>query len=151
MHWGSKDAERARAAKYPVDQKMYHHAASLAAVGAIVTGILMMFRVETSLWTRNPYLFGDATWGLIYVVHGICGIGLIFMVISHVYFAIRPEKRWMTMSMIHGKIPRAQYLEYHDPSLWDPRDGAPSKLGEGAGGGGFGDGLDTAVAQDRVE
>ncbi|MGI9625751.1 MAG: cytochrome b/b6 domain-containing protein [Longimicrobiales bacterium] len=145
---GNKELKRPRSAKYPVDQKMYHHAASLMTVGAIVTGVLMMFRVETSLWTRNPYLFGDGTWGMVYVIHGVCGIALIFLVISHVYFAIRPEKRWMTWSMINGRITKAQYLEHHDPALWDPTEASETRVGEG-GGGGMG-GLDHAVAREKA-
>ena len=40
------------------------------------------------------------------------------MTIAHVYFAIRPEKRWQTRSMIKGWITREEYLQHHDPSLW---------------------------------
>jgi hypothetical protein len=39
-------------------------------------------------------------------------------VIAHVYFAVRPEKRWITKSMIVGWITRRQYLEHHDPDRW---------------------------------
>ena len=146
---GDKDVRRPRAAKYPVDQKMYHHAASTATLGAVATGILMMFRVDNALWGRNPYLFSDGAWGLIYVVHGLCGVLLIFMVMSHIYFAIRPEKRWMTMSMFHGRISKESYLEHHDPELWDPT-GSGQRVAAGSGGGGMG-GLEGAVAQERAE
>lgn len=115
---GRSEAERPRAGKYPVDQKMFHHVAMVATLGAVVTGVLMMFRVDNFLWAENTYMFSDAAWGWIYVIHGICGIGLIFLVIAHVYFAIRPEKRWMTWSMIHGLIDRDRYLENHDPTRW---------------------------------
>ena len=47
----------------------------------------MMSRVRTPLFTRNPYLFGDATWGFAYVTHGLAGVGLVGLVIAHVYFA----------------------------------------------------------------
>ncbi|MXX56523.1 MAG: cytochrome b/b6 domain-containing protein, partial [Gemmatimonadetes bacterium] len=115
---GQSDAERPRAGKYPVDQKMFHHVAMIATLGAVVTGILMMFRIDNFLLPMNTYMFSDATWGWIYVIHGVCGIGLIFLVIAHVYFAIRPEKRWMTWSMINGWIDRDRYLENHDPARW---------------------------------
>ena len=111
-------SRRPRAGKYPVDQKMFHHAAMIVTIGAVVTGILMMFRIDNFLWAENTYMFSDAAWGWIYVIHGICGIGLIFLVIAHVYFAIRPEKRWMTWSMIHGLIDREKYLQNHDPKRW---------------------------------
>ena len=113
-----RSVERPRAGKYPVDQKMFHHVAMIATLGAVVTGVLMMFRVDNFLLPMNTYMFSDATWGWIYVIHGVCGIGLIFLVIAHVYFAIRPEKRWMTWSMINGWIDRDRYLQNHDPARW---------------------------------
>ncbi len=112
------DAEAPRPGKYPADQKMFHHVAGVVTVGAIVTGVLMMFRIDHVLWEQNPYIFGDAAWGVIYVIHGLCGVGLIFLVIAHVYFALRPEKSWMTWSMIHGRITREKYLQNHDPKRW---------------------------------
>ena len=30
----------------------------------------MMSRVRTPLFTRNPYLLADTTWGFTYVLHG---------------------------------------------------------------------------------
>ena len=36
------------------------------------------------------------TWGLMYVLHGLAGVGLIALVIMHVYFGLRPEKRAIT-------------------------------------------------------
>ena len=75
-------------------------------------------RVRTPFLTRNPYLFGDSTWGLVYVSHGIAGVSLVGLVIAHVYFAVRPEKWWITKSMILGWITRRQYLEHHDPDRW---------------------------------
>ena len=115
---GRTDEERPRAGKYPVDQKMFHHIAMVVTLGAVVTGVLMMFRIDNFLWAERTYMFSDAAWGWIYVIHGVCGIGLILLVIAHVYFAIRPEKRWMTWSMINGWIDRDRYLENHDPARW---------------------------------
>ena len=80
--------------------------------------MFMMVRVRTPLFTRNPYLFGDATWGGIYVTHGLAGVGLVGLVIAHVYFAVRPEKWWITKSMIFGWVTRREYLEHHEPSRW---------------------------------
>jgi len=45
-----------------------------------------------TFFTRNPYLFGDMTWGWMYVLHGLAGIGFVSLVTAHIYFAIRPEK-----------------------------------------------------------
>jgi len=49
---------------------------------------------------------------------GLAGVGLVGLVIAHVYFAVRPEKWWITKSMILGWITRRQYLEHHEPSRW---------------------------------
>ena len=129
-------AERPRAGKYPVDQKMFHHAATVATLGAVVTGVLMMFRIDNFLLPQNTYMFSDAVWGWIYVIHGVCGIGLIFLVIAHVYFAVRPEKRWMTWSMINGWISRDRYLENHDPQRWVVTEAGTAGELEGSGGAG---------------
>ncbi|MBT4718824.1 MAG: cytochrome b/b6 domain-containing protein, partial [Rhodospirillaceae bacterium] len=34
---------------------------------------------------------------------------MLAMIIIHIYFAIRPEKLWITRSMIWGWITRAEY------------------------------------------
>ena len=104
--------------KYPVEQRLFHHMVSLASFGVILTGLLMMVRVENPIFNRNPYLLGDSTWGWVYVLHGLSAVGLVGMIIAHVYFAILPEKRWMTMSMIAGWITKKDYLAHHDPDRW---------------------------------
>ena len=81
-----------RFAKYPLENKLYHGAIIVTGLSVIVTGVFMMFRVRTIFFPRNPYLFSDMTWGLMYVLHGLAGVGLITLVMVHVYFAIRPEK-----------------------------------------------------------
>ncbi len=58
--------------------------------------------------------------------HGLAGVGLVGLVIAHVYFAVRPEKWWITKAMILGWITRRQYLEHHEPSRW--RVGGTSRL-----------------------
>ena len=78
----------------------------------------MLVRVRTAFFSRDPYLFGDMTWGLMYVVHGLAGIGLIALVMVHVYFAIRPEKLDITRSMIFGWMKREFYLRHYDPQRW---------------------------------
>ena len=121
-----------RSAKYPNDQRMFHHAATVTGIGAIVTGLLMMFRIDTFLWESNPYFLSDATWGLVFVLHGLCGVGLITLVVAHIYFAVRPEKRWMTRSMIKGWITREEYLSHYDPEKWPVGGGTdPAPRGEG--------------------
>ncbi len=104
--------------KYPLPNRLYHHAVVVTSIMAIGTGLAMMVRVETPFWARNPYLFTDQTWGWVYVLHGLGSIGLVTLVITHVYFAVLPEKRWITKSMIFGWIHRDEYLEHHDPARW---------------------------------
>ena len=104
--------------RYPLGNRLYHTAIVVAGLGATITGLLMLVRVRTPLFTRNPYVFGDRTWGFTYVGHGLAGVGLVGLVIAHVYFAVRPEKWWITKSMILGWITRRQYLEHHEPTRW---------------------------------
>ena len=104
--------------KYPLGNRLYHTAIVLAGLGVAITGVVMMSRVRTPFFTRNPYLLGDTTWGITYVTHGLAGVGLVGLVIAHVYFALRPEKWWITKSMLLGWITKRQYLEHHDPERW---------------------------------
>jgi hypothetical protein len=53
-----------------------------------------------------------------YVLHGLAGVGLIALIMMHVYFGIRPEKRPITKSMIFGWMSRDFYLEEHGPARW---------------------------------
>jgi cytochrome b subunit of formate dehydrogenase len=107
-----------RFAKYPLENKLYHSAIIAAGLSAIGTGVFMMFRVRTIFFPRNPYLFRDMTWGLMYVLHGLAGVGLIALVTVHVYFAVRPEKLDITKSMIFGSMKREFYLKHYDPQRW---------------------------------
>lgn len=104
--------------KYPLGNRLYHLAVMVAGLSVIATGIVMMWRVRTGLVERNPYILSDATWGITYVVHGLMGVGFVGLVIAHIYFALRPEKLWITKSMIFGTITRREYLEHHDPDRW---------------------------------
>lgn len=54
------------------------------------------------------------TWGMMYVLHGLAGVGLIALIMMHVYFGLRPEKRDITKSMIFGGMDRDFYLKEHD-------------------------------------
>lgn len=108
-------------AKYPLENKMYHLVIVLAGLSVTITGLFMMKRVRTPIFTRNPYVFGDMTWGLMYVLHGLAGVGLIGLIIVHIYFALRPEKLVLTKSMVTGGLDREHYLEHHDPQRWAPQ------------------------------
>jgi cytochrome b subunit of formate dehydrogenase len=107
-----------RFGKYPLENKLYHAAIVVAGAGVIVTGVCMMFRVRTVFFPRNPYLLSDTSWGFVYVLHGLAGVGLITLIVMHIYFGMRPEKRQITKSMILGWMSREFYLEEHDPQRW---------------------------------
>jgi cytochrome b subunit of formate dehydrogenase len=116
-------------AKYPLENKLYHLTVMLAGLSAIITGLFMMKRVQTPFFTRNPYLFGDMTWGWMYVLHGLAGVGFVGLVTVHIYMAIRPEKWFITHSMIFGWMNREKYLEHHDPNRWPAKEESPSTAG----------------------
>lgn len=123
-----------KSGKYPFDHKLFHHLAALASVVAVVTGLLMMVRIDTPLWGRNPYLLSDSTWGVVYLLHGLSGVALIGLVVAHVYFAIRPEKRWITWSMFRGWISGDRYAAHFDPERWPARETDGPKAGSAPGG-----------------
>ena len=107
-----------RPGKYSVAQKLIHHAFTVVVLTTLATGSLMLLRIDTPWWRRNPYLLPDATWGIVYVLHGLAALMLITMVMMHVYFALRPEKLKFTRAMILGWITRREFDENHDPKRW---------------------------------
>jgi formate dehydrogenase subunit gamma len=115
---GREDVPGPRPGKYPLGNRLYHLAVVVAGLAVIATGLVMMARIRNSLIERNPYWMSDQAWGLTYVLHGLAGVGFVGLVIAHIYFALRPEKLWITKSMIFGTITRREYLEYHDPDRW---------------------------------
>jgi cytochrome b subunit of formate dehydrogenase len=134
----NSEEEVAKAGKYPVDHKLFHHAASVAGLLAIVTGLLMMFRIDTWFGPADPdRFFSDAQWGVVYVLHGLGGVALITLVITHIYFAVRPDKWWITKSMFFGWITKDEYLEHHDPDRWVVGEKGPAGQREPGGDTGF--------------
>src|ERR1700686_1768356 len=79
-----QDVPGPKPAKYPLGHRLYHLTAAIAGLAVVATGMFMMVRVRTPLFTRNPYLVGDAAWGGVYVTHGLAGVGLVGLVIAHV-------------------------------------------------------------------
>ncbi len=125
--FGKPASAPTRFAKYPLENKLYHGVIVLAGLAVICTGLLMMKRIQTPIFTRNPYLFSDMTWGLMYVLHGLAGVSLIGLIMMHVYMGIRPEKLPITKSMIFGWMSRDFYLEEHDPARWAVKGQPPSQ------------------------
>lgn len=104
--------------KYSPAQKLIHHAFAVAVLTTVVTGLLMMRKIDTPVWERDASVFADATWGLIHVFHDLAALLLITMVMAHVYFALRPEKLVFLRAMWRGWITRAEYESHHDPRRW---------------------------------
>jgi len=105
-------------AKYSPLQKLFHKLVAIVVLAIVVTGLLMLSKIDTPFWRRNPYWLADTQWGMIYAIHGLCAMATITLIMAHVYFALRPEKLWMTRSMFHGRISRDDYLAHHDPQRW---------------------------------
>ena len=114
----ARQLPRRRPGKYSVAQKAIHHAFAVVVLATLITGGMMLVRIDTPWWQRNPYLLSDATWGIVFVVHGLAALLLVTMVMMHVYFALRPEKLKFTRAMIRGWITRREYDEHHDPQRW---------------------------------
>jgi formate dehydrogenase subunit gamma len=108
--------------KYKILQKLYHLAAAILVLSIIGSGLLMLLKIDTPLWRRNPYWFDGDTWGIVYSVHGFASMGLITLVMIHIYFALRPDEWWLTRSMFRGTISGKEYAEHCDPSRWQASD-----------------------------
>ncbi|MDE0114784.1 MAG: cytochrome b/b6 domain-containing protein [Albidovulum sp.] len=93
-------------AKFDALQKGYHAAAATAVIAAIATGLLMLAKIDTTFWRRDPSILSDQTWGFVYVIHGASAMILLFLFFLHVYFAVLPEHRELLISMIRGKGPK---------------------------------------------
>jgi cytochrome b subunit of formate dehydrogenase len=104
--------------KYPLGNRLYHLVVMVLGLAVIVTGILMMYRVRNPIVARDPYILTDPAWGFTYVLHGLGGVGFVGLIIAHIYFALRPEKLWITRSMLLGYVTRREYLQHHDPERW---------------------------------
>ena len=104
--------------KYKLLQKLYHLAIAILVLSVVVSGLLMLLKIDTPLWRRNPYWFAADTWGAIYSIHGFAAMAMITFVMIHIYFALRPEEWWLTRSMLRGWISRAEYLNHCDSKRW---------------------------------
>lgn len=104
--------------KYSLAQRAIHLAFTLVVLMAIATGCLLLVKIDTPWWRRDPYWLGDTAWGVIYVLHDLATLCLVTMVIVHIYFALRPEKLYLTRSMVLGWITGDEYEEHYEPSRW---------------------------------
>jgi len=119
---GDQNEDAPRPGKWGVENKLFHHLTGLAGVAVLVTGLLMMFRVDTVFWVANPYILSisSGTWGWVYWLHGFSAVGFVGLLMAHIYFAVRPDNFWISRSMFLGWIPRKEYLQHHDPQRWRP-------------------------------
>ena len=91
--------------KFDVFHKVYHWTVSLIVLALLITGFIMLAKIDTPLWARNPAVLSDWNWGIVYVVHGAASLFLLFLFIVHVYFAILPDHKSFLMAMILGPGP----------------------------------------------
>jgi len=118
--------------KYPSAQKLLHWSVTGTTLGLIVTGLVLLRRVQTPLWaaTREfsflgiKFGLGGPTLGQMglipwsFVLHDFLAISTVALVIGHVYFGLRPEEWDITKSMVTGRIPVAAYAEKYSPRSW---------------------------------
>jgi cytochrome b subunit of formate dehydrogenase len=108
----------ARPGKYDALQKLYHFGVAVLLLAIVVTGLLMLLKIDTPLWRRDPYWFSNDTWGIVYAVHGFAAMATVTMVMIHIYFALRPDEWHLTRSMFRGWISRKEYTAHYDSERW---------------------------------
>ena len=119
---GIRSQDIPKPGKYSILQKLMHNSVTVITLIAIITGILLMIRVDTPFWERNPYLFSQSIWGWLYVLHGLSALCFISVILIHIYFALRPEKFFYTWSMLVGWISKEDFNNNHDDKLWTDRE-----------------------------
>ena len=100
--------------KYSLAQKAMHKAWSIALLIVIATGLLLMIKAGTPVFGRNGMLFSLQGWGVLTLLHDGAALLSLFLVIVHVYFGLRPEKRHYLESMLRGQVSRAALGRDHD-------------------------------------
>ena len=103
--------------KYPLMQKLYHWGMAGWLLVLIGTGLVMLAKLDTPFWQRNPYFLSEFQWGVIYSIHGFFALGTVTLVMIHIYFAVRPDKIYLLRSMIVGWLTRAEQEDNYDG--WD--------------------------------
>lgn len=110
---------KVRGGKYSLEQKMMHHGITGISLLSLVSGWLMLLKIDTPFWQRDPFIFSADTWGLIYVVHGLSTLFFVSFIMMHIYFSLRPEKALYLRSMFKGWITKQEFNQHHDPDRWD--------------------------------
>jgi cytochrome b subunit of formate dehydrogenase len=104
--------------KYDASQKLYHLGVAVVVLSVVCSGLLMLLKIDTPLWRRNPYLFSADTWGVIYVIHGMAAMTIVAIVIIHLYFTLMPNSWYMLRAMVRGWISREEYTKHYDATRW---------------------------------
>jgi formate dehydrogenase subunit gamma len=120
MGIGPRDFAPGKPGKFSLAQKLMHNGVAALALAAIVTGLLMLVRIDTPFWERDPYWLAADTWGLVYVLHGLAALCFVSTIMLHIYFSLRPEKRMYLRAIFKGWITREEYQREHDPEQWQP-------------------------------
>jgi formate dehydrogenase subunit gamma len=94
--------------KYSIAQKLMHLAMTLMVLAAVVTGLLMLKKIRTPLFVRDPYYLSSDAWGVVYFIHGLAAVTAVTLVMIHVYFALIPENRAYLLAMIRGWMTREE-------------------------------------------
>jgi cytochrome b subunit of formate dehydrogenase len=105
--------------KYSLAQKSMHAAAAILTLLVVVSGLLLFALIDTPWWDRSNAL-AESTLGIVFLMHGLSTLALITLICLHIYFGLRPEKRFYTRSMISGWISRDELSANHDPDRWAP-------------------------------
>ena len=104
----------ARPGKYSLAQKLMHLAWMVAVLVAVATGLVLMVKAGTPLFTRDPYLLSLKAWGILTLLHDLAALLSVFLILVHVYFGLLPEKRMYLRSMVQGWVTREEMVAHHD-------------------------------------
>ena len=104
----------ARPGKYSLAQKLMHLAWMVAVLVAVATGLVLMVKAGTPLFTRDPYLLTLKSWGILTLLHDLAALLSVFLILVHVYFGLLPEKRMYLRSMLQGWVTREELRAHHD-------------------------------------
>ncbi len=111
--------ENIKPGKYSFEQKGMHWAMTFLVLAVIATGVTLFLHINTPWWDR-PSVPDEGTLGIFFLLHGTATLGLIAFTAIHIYFAVRPEKRFYTRSMVTGWISEAEMKANHDTNKWKP-------------------------------
>ena len=100
--------------KYSLAQKLMHLAWMVAVLVAVATGLVLMVKAGTPLFTRDPYLLSLKAWGILTLLHDLAALLSVFLILVHVYFGLLPEKRMYLRSMVQGWVTREELTAHHD-------------------------------------